>query len=156
MTMFKKTFLIFVFLFITSCGYEAMHSIKNLSKYDFSIESINLSGDRDVNLAIEQRINNYKLDKKSRQFTLNINTSSTKETLAKNTAGDPTSFENTTSIDVQVYMADDLKGTFKIEKKFKYNNISNKFDLDNYEQSLKQNLAETITNELLFKLSNFR
>ena len=154
--MFKKTFLICVFLFITSCGYEAMHSMKNLSKYDFSIKSVNLSGDRDVNLTIEQRINNYMLDKKSRQFTLNINSSSTKEILAKNAAGDPTSFENTTSIDVQVYMADGLKGTFEIEKKFKYNNISNKFDLDNYEQSLKQNLAETITNELLFKLSNFR
>ena len=77
--MFKKTFLICVFLFITSCGYEAMHSIKNLSKYDFSIKNVNYSGDRDVNLKIEQRINNYMLDKKSRQFILYINTSSTKE-----------------------------------------------------------------------------
>ena len=41
-----------------------------------------------------------------------------------------------------------------IQKSFKYKNIANKYDLGNYERELKINLAETISEELIFKLSN--
>jgi len=76
--MLKKTILIVVFLFTTSCGYEAKHSIKNTEDYNFSFSNINFEGDRDVNLKIKQKFNNYLLNKRDKEFELNIKSISKK------------------------------------------------------------------------------
>ena len=39
---------------------------------------------------------------------------------------------------------------------FNYNNISNKFNLKQYEEDIKNNLAETASDKLIFKLSNIQ
>ena len=44
----------------------------------------------------------------------------------------------------------------RIVEYFNYNNISNKFDLKRYEREIKINLAETVTDKLIFKLSNIQ
>ena len=66
--MMKKTILIFAFLLISSCGYETIHSKKNSSSYNFSINSIDFTGDRDVNLKIKQKLNSYVLNKKDNEI----------------------------------------------------------------------------------------
>ena len=66
------------------------------------------------------------------------------------------SFKNTISINVEVLMNNKLKNNFIIIESFNYNNISNKFDLKKYEVEIKNNLAETATDKLIFKLSNIK
>jgi len=154
--MLKKTILIVVFLLTTSCGYEAKHSIKNTENYNFSFSSINFEGDRDVNLKIKQKFNNYLLNKRGREFELNIISLSKKVILAKDTTGNATSFKNTTTVYVEILLNNNLKNKLQLDKSFKYNNNENKFDLKRYERELKMNLAETIADELLFKLSNIQ
>ncbi len=156
MTMLKNTILIVIFFFTASCGYEAVHSEKNSKKYNFSITSINFEGDRDVNLKIKQKFNNYVQNKKDKQFQLSIKSTSTREILAKDDAGNSTSFKNTIIVYVEIFLEDNLKNNLQIKKSFKYNNITNKFDLKNYERELKMNLAETISDELIFKLSKIQ
>ena len=53
-------------------------------------------------------------------------------------------------------MNDKLKDNFIILESFNYNNISNKFNLKKYEEEIKNNLAETATDKLVFKLSNIQ
>ena len=154
--MLKKTILISFFLLTLSCGYEAIHSKKNSIDYNFSVSSINFQGDRDINLKIKQKFNNYILTKKDKKFILDVRSVSEKIVTAKDPAGDPTDFENITTTKVEVYIGVDLKRKIKIKKSFKYSNSTNKFDLKNYERQLKTNLAETISDELIFKLSNIR
>ncbi len=154
--MLKKIIIVVFFLITSSCGYQAMYSKKNIINYDFSISNINFEGDRVVNLKIEQGLNNYLLNEKKKIFMLNIKTKTERLVLAKDVAGNATSFESIIKTYVAVYVGNNLKTNLQIDKKFKYNNISNKFTLQSYEKNLKVNLAESITQELTFKLSNIQ
>ena len=151
----KKIILILLFL-LSSCGYEAIHSKKNFINYSFSVSELSFIGDRTVNLKIKEKINNYTQSKKDKDFTLRISSTSEKTILAKNTAGDATSFKNTISINVEVLMSNKIKSNFIILESFNYNNISNKFNLNKYEEKIKNNLAETASDKLIFKLSNIQ
>ncbi len=154
--MFQKTFLLIAFLILSSCGYEAIHSKKNLTVYDFSISELNLIGDREINLKIKEKLNNYTLGKKNKNFVLQVSSDTKKIILAKDTAGDPTSFKTTITISVEVLMKDNIKNNLLIVESFNYSNNTNKFDLKTYEKEIINNLAETATDKLVFKLSNIQ
>tara|TARA_B100000795_G_C22665694_1_gene385886 strand:+ start:406 stop:870 length:465 start_codon:yes stop_codon:yes gene_type:complete len=154
--MLKKNFLITLFIFLTSCGYEAIHSKKNIIDYDFSINELTFIGDRDVNLKIKEKLNNYTLDKKNKNFALTISSVAKKEILAKSVNGNPTSFKSTIIINIQVLKDNNFRNELKIEESFNYNNISNKFNLKKYEREIRNNLAEAIIDKLIYKLSNIQ
>ena len=154
--MFQKQIILLLLLLLSSCGYEAIYSKKNSVNYNFSVSELNFVGDRTVNLKIKEKLNNYAQAKKDKDFILRISSTSEKITLAKNTAGDATSFKNSVSINVEVLMNNKFKSNFIILESFNYNNISNKFNLKKYEKEIKNNLAETATDKLIFKLSNMQ
>ena len=153
----KKNFYIFLLLlFLSSCGYDALYSIKNKNNYDFSISDLNFIGDRDINIKIREKLNNYTLNKKEKNFTLNISSNSEKIITSKNITGDATSFQNIITLNIKVSMNDGFENSFIVLEKFNYNNVTNKFDLKIYEREIKNNLTETATNKLIFKLSNIQ
>ena len=152
----KKIFTLLIFLFLSSCGYEAIYSKKNSIDYNFFISELNFVGDRDINLRMEKKLNNYKLKEKGKNFALKISSISTKIISAKNTAGDATSFKNTIATNIEVSLNGKPKNSFTIVESFSYNNNSNKFNLKRYEKEIKNNLAETITEKLIFRLSNIQ
>ena len=154
--MLRKQIILLLLLLLSSCGYEAIYSKKNSVNYNFSVSELNFVGDRTVNLKIKEKLNNYAQAKKDKDFILRISSTSEKITLAKNTAGDATSFKNSVSINVEVLMNNKFKSNFIILESFNYNNISNKFNLKKYEEEIKNNLAETAADKLIFKLSNIQ
>ena len=154
--MFRKQIILLLLLLLSSCGYEAIYSKKNSVNYDFTVSDLSFVGDRTVNLKIKEKLNNYAQAKKEKDFILRISSSSEKITLAKNAAGDATSFKNSVSINVEVLMNNKFKSNFIILESFNYNNISNKFNLKKYEEEIKNNLAETASDKLIFKLSNIQ
>ena len=154
--MFQKQIILLLLLLLSSCGYEAIYSKKNSSNYIFSVSDLSFVGDKTINLKIKEKLNNYTQGKKDKDFILRISSTSEKITLAKDTAGDATSFKNSISISVEVLMNDKFKSNFIILESFNYNNISNKFNLKKYEKEIKNNLAETATDKLIFKLSNIQ
>ena len=154
--MFRKQIILLLLLLLSSCGYEAIYSKKNSVNYSFSVSELNFVGDRIVNLKIKEKLNNYAQAKKDKDFILRISSTSEKITLAKNTAGDATSFKNSVSVNVEVLMNNKFKSNFIILESFNYNNISNKFNLKKYEEEIKNNLAETASDKLIFKLSNIQ
>ena len=154
--MLQKKIILLLLLLLSSCGYEAPHSKKNSVNYIFSISELNFLGDRIVNLKIKERLSNYTQSKKDKNFILKISSTSEKIILAKDITGDTTAFKNTVSINVEVLMNDKFKDNLIIIESFNYNNISNKFNLKNYESEIKNNLAEIATDKLIFKLSNIQ
>ena len=151
----RKIILLFLFL-LSSCGYEAIHSKKNSVNYIFSVSELSFVGEKTVNQKIKQKLNNYTQNKKDKDFILKISSTSEKIILAKNIAGDATSFKNTVSINTEVLMNNKFNYNFIIRESFNYNNISNKFNLKKYEEEIKNNLAEMATDKLIFKLSNIQ
>jgi len=152
----KKIFSVLFFLFLSSCGYDAMYSKKNSISYNFSISELSFIGDRDINLKMKERLNSYTLNKKNKDFKIKISSTSTKTVAAKDTAGDATSFKNTVIINVEISTNDKLKNSFVMSEGFNYNNNSDKFSLKRYEREIKNNLAETMSEKLIFKLSNIQ
>ena len=154
--MFQKKIILILLLLLSSCGYEAIHSKKNSLNYSFSVSELSFIGERTINLKIKEKLNNYTQGKKDKDFILKISSTSEKIIIAKNIAGDATFFKNTISINVDVLMNNKFKNNFIILESFNYDNISNKFNLSKYEEEIKNNLAETASDKLIFKLSNIQ
>ena len=152
----KKIFTFILLIFLSSCGYEAIYSVKNIKNYNFSISKLSFIGDREINLKIKQKLNNYTQEIKDINFTLKIKSISEKIVLAKNNAGDSTSFKIKTIVNIDVFSKEKLKSNFIITESFNYDNNSDKFELKNYEKEIKRNLADIITEKLILKLANIK
>jgi hypothetical protein len=152
----KKTFIFILLIFLSSCGYEAIHSKKNISNYNFSISKLNFDGDREVNLRMKAKLNNYTLVKRDKEFILNISSTSEKIITAKDASGNATGYKNIITVSINVLNDLKFKNNFVIVENFNYNNNSNSFDLKRYEREIKNNLSEIATDKLIFKLSNMQ
>ena len=152
----KKIFTFILLIFLSSCGYEAIYSVKNIKNYNFSISKLSFIGDREINLKIKQKLNNYTQEIKDINFILKITSTSEKIILAKDDAGDSTNFKIKTIVNIDVFNKEKLKSNFIITESFNYDNNSNKFELKNYEKEIKRNLADIITEKLIFKLANIK
>ena len=154
--MFKNIFLIGIAILLTSCGYEAMHSKNKLSDTNFSITKIKFVGDRDINIKIEEKLKRYTKIQKQKAYDLIVQSIYQKETIAKDGKGDPTIFEIRINGVAQVTDRDNVKAQIPFKKNFKYNNDKSRFEQNRYEKEIKENLAETISNEIILKLSNLK
>ena len=152
----KKTLTFLFFLFLSSCGYEATYSLKNRAIYAFSISELVLSGDRQINLKIKQLLNPYTNPKieEERKFILNISSNSEKIITTKDAAGDAVKFKNEITLKVQVFLDEENTSNIVIKESFIYDNNSDTFELKTYENQIKNNLAETAIDKVLFKLVN--
>ena len=152
----KKIFTFLLFLFLSSCGYEATYSLKNRAIYAFSISELVLSGDRQINLKIKQLLNPYTNPKieEERKFILNISSNSEKIITTKDAAGDAVKFKNEITVKVRVLLDGKNATNLVIIEDFIYDNNSDTFELKTYENQIKNNLAEAAVNKILFKLVN--
>ena len=150
----KKIFTFILLIFLSSCGYEAIYSLKNIKNYDFSISKLSFIGDREINLKIKQKLSNYTQETRDINFILKITSTSEKIILAKNAAGDSTNFKIEITVNIGVFNKEKLKSNFIITESFNYDNNSDKFELKNYEKEIKINLANIIAEKLIFKLAN--
>ena len=154
--MLKKILIPILLLFLTTCGYEAMYSQKNIANHSFSISEMVLDGENNINIRIKSKLNNYTLVEKDKKFILKIKSSVEKITLAKNIAGDATNYRSTLKLDVQIVLENSLINNLEIIESFDYNNIENTFDLKRYEREIQNTLANTAVDKLLYKLSNIQ
>ena len=152
----KKIFTFLLFLFLSSCGYEATYSLKNRINYAFSISELNFIGDRKINMRIKQKLNSYTNPEAEveKNFSLKISSNSEKIIIAKDASGDATKFKSEITIDVQVYINEEFKKDFKIIESFIYNNNSNTSELRTYENQIINNLAGAAVEKITFKLAN--
>jgi len=153
----KKIFTFLLFLFLSSCGYEAIYSVKNRANYAFQIAKLELSGDRQVNLKTKQILSSYSnpnIETENRKiFELKISSDSEKITITKNASGDATKFKNEITLKVQVSMDRTIISNFSVTEKFIYNNNSNTSELRSYENQIKNNLTEAAVDKITAKLA---
>ena len=148
----KKIFSLLLLLFLSSCGYEAKLSTKNRDIYNFTIKEYSFTGHRQTNLKIKQMLSFYTSAKEGNNFVLNISSEYEKVITAKNASGDATIFKNIATVDVEAILNTNTTYKFQIIEYFVYDNISNTFELREYENEITNNLAESITNKIILKL----
>ena len=152
----KKIFTFLLFLFLSSCGYEATYSLKNRAIYAFSISELVITGNRQINLKIKQLLNPYNNPKieEEKNFVLNISSSSEKIITTKDAAGDAVKFKNEITVKVQIFLDGKNTENLVIIEDFIYDNNSDTFELRSYENQIKKKLAEAAVKKILFKLIN--
>lgn len=144
------TYILFILLF--GCGYN---SVLNNNSSNFSIASIKVSGDSNINdnilINLENYINNSEKEKK---YYLKINSIENKNITSKDAKGDPKTYkiEIITNIEVS-NVNDDVKKKKFIEKK-NYNTMSSKFEQNLYEKNLKKDLANIIARKISIYISS--
>tara|TARA_B100000780_G_scaffold262200_1_gene215153 strand:- start:841 stop:1305 length:465 start_codon:yes stop_codon:yes gene_type:complete len=154
--MLKKIFLLTMFLFVSSCGYEPLYSKKNLSNNNFSINEIQFVGDRQVNLHLKNSLSNYIINKKNRNYDLEVNSELFKTTIAKNAKGNPTIFNLSIKVSVHISKDDIFLEKLSFDENFKYDLNDDKFQMKEYEKDIKRNLTEIIKTKIINKMSNFK
>ena len=153
MNKFFKILIFFVLIFaVNACSYKPIFLKKN---YDFKIEDIILSGSKDVNSIINNRLkffgNNENYNK---TYLININTDKRKKIISKDSKGDPSKFEISITTSYQVINLEKTLINRKINKKNNYNNDSDKFKLEQSEKIIVENLSEKIVDEIISSLIN--
>ena len=146
--MIKKIVLFsFLILFLNNCGYTPIYSKKS---QDFQISKIETSGEVKVNKLLYNKLKIYSDNPNARKtFNLNINSLSTKTTIAKDKKGNPTQFSIELSITLQITDSLDNKVDKIFSENSTYDNNDNKFDLRKYENNLIENMTEKLFSEII-------
>tara|TARA_B110000014_G_C19636672_1_gene335750 strand:+ start:128 stop:535 length:408 start_codon:yes stop_codon:yes gene_type:complete len=128
----------------------------NINK-NFSINTINLIGDKKVNQILKNKLKKkINEEKNSTKLNLNLNSRIEKSVTSKNKKGNPIGFSIKITTNLEVFENKILKGKKNFEGKFKYNNISNKFDLKQYEKYIKDNLISKLSYEIIKYLNSLK
>ncbi len=141
-----------IILFLNNCNYEPIYSLKNEK---FSIGNLQSTGDKKINKLLIKKLEIYKNDKANKiKYNLNISSEVIKNTSSKDKKGNPTTFTLTLSIKIEVKNSSGEEKSKIFEENTSYNNNNNKFDLRKYENSIKNNMIESINENIILYLQN--
>ena len=140
--------LIFFLFTLSSCDYKPILSYKN---YKFSINVDKITGDEKVNSIITNNLNNLKGNEK--EFYVTLSSKKEKNIISKDSKGDPSIFELIINVNYNVKLNGEIVIENNILRKTTYNNISDKFELENYEKNMIDNLSRNISDRIVFSIS---
>ena len=135
-----------LFFFLSSCGYQPVYINKNLENFEF--QKIIFEGDKDINrqitnsLIFKENNENKSLDK------LLITTSYQIEQASKNAKGQVRSFKTIVNINLEIRNSNDNI----IQNKNFYK--ENKFELVEYQSSIKKDLINNVITEIIIYLNS--
>ena len=139
-------------LLINSCGYQAIYTNKNIN---FSIKEINSINNNRLIILLKNNLNMYSdTENKDKNYLLNVEVERKIITTSKDTAGNPKTYlmEVIVKIEVQENYGEITKKNFV--EKFNYNTQDNKFNQNQYEENIEENLIRKISENIVLYLSS--
>lgn len=149
--MLKKVFLFIILITLSSaCDYTPIY-LDNENKFEIKI--MDVTGNQEINGYLIKELKR-KSKKSSEIMEVKIKSNFTKRVLAKNTKSSATDYE-LKLVGIFEVKNNDKSQSFIITEKFKYKNLNNNYEQNNYETMLKRNLSKTIINKLNIRINNF-
>ena len=149
--MFKKILtLVFILNFLSSCEYKPIYSSSNKSNYQIIITDF--SGDKKLNKYIVENLKRNNQKNSDKIISIKINSKYSREILAKNTLGSTTDYQARAITKFEINKNEIIEHLV-VEEKFNYQKISDSYEEKSYEQTLKRNLASSISQKLILRLS---
>ena len=150
--MFKNISILIITLFtLVSCGYSSIYS-KN-EGINFSISSLEMDGNRQINQYIEPRLKKFMSVKKDNDYGVIINTNINKITLAKDLKGIETNIKLITSLDLTL-IKDDEEKKASFSKDFSIKKLNSNYEQKNYERIIVNDLSKLLFDQVIMYLSN--
>ena len=97
--------------------------------------------------------NFYNLKGEKQKYNLTISSKKEKNIISKDSKGDPSIFELIINVNYSVKKDGKDLIVNKTNRKITYNNITDKFDLENYEKTIIENLSSEISDEIISSIS---
>ena len=149
--MFKKILsLVFILNFLSSCEYKPIYSSLNKSNYRIIITD--LSGDKKLNKYIAENLKRNSKKSSDKIISIRINSKYSREILAKNTLGSTTDYQARAITEFEINR-NEITEKLVVDEKFNYQKISDSYEEKSYEQTIKNNLASSISQKLILRLS---
>lgn len=145
----KRIILLISFFLLISCDYSPLYSSKNNNL--LNIEILSLEGDRKINSILKNRLRSHN-NVNSNKLEIKITNKYSKKDLSKDTSGNIETYQLTVKADFTVTTKDSEK-IVSIIKNSKMQNFSDKFEERDYEDRLKENMANSIYENLLIQLT---
>ena len=142
----KNLTLIFLLLFLSSCGYSSIY--KKQKSLDFKLNIIETKGDYEINNLIKNEIRLYSNTDSLNIYNIKIDTDYKKEVLTKNSSGVITDY-NLSVISIFSINLKNKNKTFKFEENINIKNQSEVFEQNTYEKNIKRNFASSIREKLI-------
>ena len=142
----KNLTLIFLILFLSSCGYSSIY--KNQKSLDFKLNIIKTKGDYEMNNLIENGIRLYSNTKSQNIYNIKIDTDYEKKVLTKNSSGVITDY-NLSVVSIFSISLKNKNKTFKFEENINIKNQTDTFEQNTYEKNIKRNFASSIREKLI-------
>ena len=148
----KITLFLAVLTLLASCGYQPIYNNSDLKNIKF--EFIEQKGDQQINRLIVNNLKRNQTKKNVKTYIIKIDSQFNKIILAKDKFGSPTDYKLLVRSN---FIIDNNKQKLSLEisEEFIYKNLEENYDQSNYENSIKKNLAEQISEKLRTKLLTF-
>ena len=142
-----------IFLVLIGCGFTPVY--KDIKNVKFSVNINNITGDRYINNKIKSELSSYSLEVKDKNYDINIKSDYLKNIVAKDTTGAATEYKLIINVQFDISSAN-VKKTLTFNEKFNMQSISDKLEEQDYEESIKESLTNTIVRKLILQLSQLK
>ncbi len=148
----KKAFILLLF-FITSCGYQPIYQNTNLRNFEF--KEIIFDNSNYIDRKILNSLSIKKNDKDDVENIFHISSSYEIKEISKNLKGQVELYKDIINVNIKIQNKENkIIKNKNFSKEFTYNNKENKFELTEYQKSLKDNLIDKILNDIVIYLNS--
>ena len=147
----RKIIIIVIASFIlNNCGYTPIYSSK---EKNFYIEKISQKKTSKLNTKIVNNLKIFSNENSQNIIQVEINSVKKIETIQKDNKGDPSRFQMTIVLNINI-INENYNKTKKFSSNFNYSNNENKFSLKQYEKEIEETLISKIVEKLVIYLSD--
>jgi outer membrane lipopolysaccharide assembly protein LptE/RlpB len=150
----NKIIVFFYIFFLISCAYEPVFK---QGIYNFEIDKITMIGEKKINRTIENKLSLIKKgnDSDKRKYNILIESEKKRLIISNDSKGDPLKFEMVLTINFKLIDNGILVLDKNIIKKNIYNNESDKFELEQNEDIILENLSNKVSDLIISSIINF-
>ena len=147
----KKLIFLLLFFSLSHCGFSPIYNITD--KLDYKIIITEKNGDKFINNLISQEILKISNNNAAKIYYVKVNTVYEKTIVSKNSKGSPTEYQLKAITNFEIQNKN-IKKEISFNEKQNIKNISDIFELKNYENTVKTNFAVSIIRNLNLQLLN--
>ena len=148
----KKLYLIIIILFMNGCGFTPIYSSKDSN---YKIISFEKNINNNLTNYIQNSIKVLSNEKSEKSLNINFKYEEEISVILKDSKGDPKKNRLNIIVDLSILNENNnLLNSKTFSESFEYNIVDNKFNLRQYEKTIKFNLVENITKQIIAFLAN--
>ena len=149
--MIKKIFFLALILSLSNCGYNPIY----LKKIDTKllVKSYQLAGEKNINKRIVSYLGIKNNNNENAKHNLKLNSTKLVETVAKDKLGNASVYKTTIRVELLISEENNVIKQRTFISSFTYNNITNKFDLFQYQKNIDKNLIKNLSEKILIFLT---